>query len=441
MVASESRVRALLVALLAPALLSVAGEERRIEAPAIAPEPQRARAAPPAPMLLEARSIVTRPPEPRPDEPGETPPVENVEALEPFFDALARTARGQGKTRVTHLGDSSIGSDALPHALRTRFARTLGDGGPGFVYLARESPSYDNRTVRLRAGPAWDVCVMIRRCERDARYGLAGVVFESRGGAQSRIEPGPGRSVGRAELWYLAQPRGGRIGFALGEGPEVVIDTRADRVEARWHVLERAPGEHDVRVRALGRGPVRAFGVVLEGEGPGVVWDTLGIVGAFTHRVLVQDEAHFARQLAHRDPDLVVLSYGGNDLRRMIFGHVDPEELEEETRAVMARVRRALPEAACLALGISDHTRSGSARVRPAHVEAVLEAQRSAALRAGCAFWDTTRAMGGPGSFARWRREGLAAGDGKHLNERGRRLIAERLESALRAAQSQPRAR
>jgi lysophospholipase L1-like esterase len=371
------------------------------------------------------------PPEPRPGRPGATPPVENAAALAGFYAALERTRRGEGLTRVTNLGDSSIGMDALPHALRMRFARDLGDAGPGYVLLEPESPSYRNRTVALRTGPPWDVCVMIRRCKRDARYGLGGALAESRGGASTRIAPRDGREVSRAELWYLAQPRGGRLGFTFGDAPEVVIDTRSPGVEGRWRVLERAPGAHPVRVRALGRGQVRVFGVVLENEGPGIVWDTLSVVGAFTHRVLAHDEGHFARQLARRDPDLVVLNYGGNDLRRMIFGGVDREGLEEETLQVLSRVRAAVPDAGCLVVGISDHTRSGTARVRPAQVEAVLDAQRHAARRAGCAFWDTTHAMGGAGSFERWRRHGLAANDGKHLTERGRRLVADRLHAAL----------
>jgi lysophospholipase L1-like esterase len=155
------------------------------------------------------------------------------------------------------------------------------------------------------------------------------------------------------------------------------------------------------------------------------------MIGAFTHRLLAHDEAHFARQLARRDPDLVVLNYGGNDLRRVVHGAVDREELAAETEALLSRVRAATPDASCLVVGINDHTRSGAARVHPRHVELVLAAQRDAATRAGCAFWSTTEAMGGAGSFGRWRRARMASSDGKHLSERGRRVIAARLYAAL----------
>lgn len=363
-------------------------------------------------------------------EPGATPPIEHPEGLHRFGAAL-RGLGDHGVVRVTHLGDSSIGMDGLPHALRTRFQRAYGDAGPGFVRLAPHGGSYRNRTVDVRVGPDWQLCAVIRRCHRDGHYGLAGFTASSRRGAHTIVTPREERTVSRAELWYLAQPRGGRLRFAFGDDVHADIDTSAAELEDRWHVLERAPGAHRVAVRALGGGVARAYGVVLENEGPGVVWDTLPVVGAFTHRLLAHDEAHFAAQLARRDPDLVVLSYGGNDLRRLINEVVTAEGLEEETHRLLTRVREAVPDAGCLLVGISDHERSGEREVSPVHVRTVLAAQRAAAGRAGCAFWDTTAAMGGAGSFDDWRRRGLAAGDLKHLTERGRRVIAARLSAAL----------
>ncbi len=368
--------------------------------------------------------------EPEPERPGRTPPVENAGGLAAFAAALDRTAREGAITRVVHLGDSSIGMDGLPHGLRQRFQRSHGDAGPGFVLMTVPSPSYRNRTVDVRNAGEWHLCFIIRRCRRDGHYGLGGVTAEARGRVTTTIEPRDGRAISRAELWYLAQPGGGRLRVELGDR-SVEVDTDAPALEDRWEVIEREPGPHPVSVRSRGGGPTRAFGVVLENEGPGVVWDTLGMVGAFTHRLLAHDEDHFARQLGRRDPDLVVLGFGGNDLRRLVNGAVDREALAAETEALLSRVRRAAPEASCLVVGVNDHTRSGAAHVSPRHVEAVLAAQRDAATRAGCAFWSTTEAMGGAGSFATWLRHGMASSDGKHLNEAGRQVVAARLHAAI----------
>ncbi|MBX3269102.1 MAG: hypothetical protein KF729_02505 [Sandaracinaceae bacterium] len=378
----------------------------------------------------------------RTDAPGATPAIEGHRALRPFFEALARTRDAGTIARVTHLGDSSIGLDDLPHRLRGIYQSRYGDAGPGFVLLQASSGSYANRLLWLRTEAEWDLCFIIHRCARDGRYGLGGVTVTSSGGAISEIVLRPGRRISRAELWYAAHPGGGRIAFRFGRGEAAYerLATRADVLEDRWHAIRREPGQHTVRVSADGGGIARAYGVVLEGEGPGVVWDSISMVGAFTPRMLASDEAHFAGQLAHRDPALVVLSFGGNDLRRLIGGVVDEPRFTGETAEVLSRVRRAVPNAACLLLGITDHAQSGTATVERHHVETIVRAQRAAAARAGCAFWSSLEAMGGAGSFEEWQRLGLASTDGKHLSPRGREVIARRLVAALDHAEGASRA-
>lgn len=377
--------------------------------------------------------LADRPVEPEPEVPGHTPMIERPEALAPFFAALARTEAGVGITRVTQLGDSSVGMDAIPSGMRSRFQARFGDGGPGFVLLQPPNESYASRSVGVHATPPWASCVAMRRCRPDGHYGLGGVTAESRGGSRTVFELPVDRRVSRAELWYLAQPRGGELSFSFAE-ERVVLDTASSSLEDRWHVLEGRGSE--IEVRASG-GRVRAYGLVLENEGPGVVWDGLPMVGAFTRRLLALDEAHFTRQVARRNPDLVVLNYGGNDLRRIVSGAADRALLEEETDQVLARVRAAVPDAACLVVGINDHTASGPEVVAPRHVARVIAAQRAAAQRAGCGFWDQLAAMGGPGSFRAWRVRGLASSDGKHLTEAGRAVIAARMYAALMHARRQ----
>lgn len=366
--------------------------------------------------------------------PGQEQPVEGIGHLSTFRQALRRVRQTrQGLVRAIHMGDSSIGLDDFPHRLRRRFQRRYGDGGPGFVLLQPHNPGYMNRTTTVENETPWDtLCFIIRRCRRDGHYGLGGAFVESGFGARSRLTPRPRRSVTRAELWYAGHPQGGRVELRFGSS-SVELSTRADALTDRWHMLRQPAGRHAVEVRTLGGGRSRAYGVVLENDGPGVVWDTLSMTGAFTNRLLAHDERHFARQLGHRQPDLVVLSYGGNDLRRLVGGSVTTEGFLRETLGLLQRVRRAVPDASCLAIGINDHEASGNFTITPRVVEAVVEAQRRAAQAAGCAFWDTTGAMGGAGSYAVWARRGLAGTDGKHLSSRGREVLAERLVTAVLA--------
>ena len=393
----------------------------------------------------EAEATAPEQPEPPPytprpeDEVTPHQPLEFPEALGYFFEALTEVDEGsQRLVRVIHLGTSSIGADDLPAVLRERFQTRFGDGGAGLVLMSRYMANYRHRWVELKAS-GWDHCYIAYKCLSDGRYGLGGTAFWSSGGARTTISTRNhelGDEVATFELWYLARPGGGRVELRVDDDEPVIVDTRASQPEDRFHAIEVEPGPHKIRVRALGRGKSRLYGVLLEAEGPGLVWDQFSKLGLFARRVLWWDGEHLAGQVAHRDPDLIVLTYGGNDLRRIATGKLDGEKFIAEFTDVVAHVRRGKPEAACLITSITDHGRSLTFDIVPEQVETIVNAQREVARRSGCAFFDSYTAMGGPGSLRRWRDADppLAARDLKHLNHRGRVRLGGWMYEAVIAA-------
>lgn len=361
-------------------------------------------------------------------------------ALTYFYDALAKTDRAEpgALTRVMHMGDSSIGLDGLPHAIRRRMQDRFGDGGPGFVLLTKYSPNYASQVVRMRSSGMWDVCYLAYQCRGDGRYGLGGHIFRGSPSAQATIRTNRrgrfGRSVSHVELWYATSPVGGRATLSIdGSDHSVTINTRAPSVTSQWATLAVPSGPHRVGLRVDSGRYVWAYGVVAETEGPGVVWDTMSMVGAYTRRLHGLDPTHIAEQVAHRDADLLVLNYGGNDLRRLVSGRVTGAEFSTELSQAIALLRGGKPEMSCLVVGVIDHGQSGRHRVGRKTIETMIAAQRDAAFDNGCAFFDSVAAMGGPGSIRRWRRRrpALAAPDLKHLNVHGRDLMGARMFAAL----------
>nr|WP_255216351.1 GDSL-type esterase/lipase family protein [Pseudenhygromyxa sp. WMMC2535] len=217
------------------------------------------------------------------------------------------------------------------------------------------------------------------------------------------------------------------MGVRVDKGERQVIDTSADatELEDRYYRIDVPRGPHEIEVTSLGFGSVRAYGVLLETDGPGLVWDQFSKLGVFTNRVLEWDADHLAGQIAHRDPDLLVFTYGGNDSRRVASGKLSKDEYVAEYTQVIEHVRRGKPGAACLVTSISDRGKSLELDIRPEHVEVLITGQREAAAKAGCAFFDIYTAMGGGGSIYEWRKRKppLAAGDLKHLNHAGRVLV------------------
>ena len=402
-------------------------------------KPSREPAQPPT--AVEAAEPDPEPelaPEPAPAKPAYVPRegdlvtphqiLEHPEALASFFAALAAVDEGEQRVvRVVHMGASMIGADDLPGVLRERFQTRFGDGGAGLVLMARYMPNYLHQWVKLDAS-GWDHCYIAYQCLPDGHYGLGGTAFWASSGAQTTIATRQhelGDEVSKIELWYLARPGGGRVELRVDRDEPVIVDTQAEAMEDRYHALTVEQGPHKVQVRPVGHGNSRLYGVMFETDGPGIVWDQFSKLGVFTNRVLEWDAEHLAGQVRHRDPDLIVFTYGGNDLRRVANGKLDQAQYVEEYSAVVEHVRRGKPEASCLITSITDRSKSLTFDITPAHVETIVAGQREVAERSGCAFFDTYTAMGGGGSLKKWKQMDppLAAPDLKHLNHRGRVLV------------------
>lgn len=421
--------------------LAVEAERTRPAEPAPGPT-ERPSAAPPAaaPKTEESGRFPEYAPHADEAEPVEVP-IESLEALDYYYGQLTLTELGVpgAITRASHWGDSVLGGDGLTHAIRRRLQERFGDAGHGFHALSRYNLSYVHRGIRFADREGWRTCQIIFKCEPDGRYGYAGVSTKSSGGGTSRFrttEQGFGSAVSRFELWHHVGPGGGRFQIKLDAEVARVVDTRADAVGDAVVTLEVPDGAHAFEVRAIGNGVARGYGVVLERDVPGVVWDELSLIGAFTQRLDYQDPEHIAWHVRRRDVDLMVFMFGGNDVQRQTMDLVRTmEPYEQEYTRVLQKFRRGKPQASCLLMSLVDHgERVGQHGVQTRKiVPKLVESQRKVALEQGCAFFDTFEAMGGNGSIGRWyfARPQLANADFAHPTVAGQEVIAILFHRAL----------
>jgi len=185
------------------------------------------------------------------------------------------------------------------------------------------------------------------------------------------------------------------------------------------------PGLHHLVIRTTSADSVRVYGWVLEKPG-GITWETLGINGAQMDLLLERDAELYKSQLARRNPALVVLAFGTNEVRRTDWTY---DSYRSAVTAVIRLVREASPTTSILVLGAPDQGQRMRRRAVtiPEAVDKILMAQRDAALANGCAFWNLRAAMGGKGSMKQWVQAGLAQGDYVHLTTAGYRLVGDSL--------------
>ena len=156
----------------------------------------------------------------------------------------------------------------------------------------------------------------------------------------------------------------------------------------------------------------------------GVIYDALGINGARASRPLTWDWKVLAGSLKLRDPDLIVIAYGSNEVSDV---DLDLEEYKVSFTTLLKQFHEAAPRASILVIGPPDRAvRMANKWKTFARMPALVEAQRQAAFEAGAAFYDLFNAMGGANSIDLWttQRQSLAQPDRVHLTSAGYKLVA-----------------
>jgi len=349
---------------------------------------------------------------------GSKNPVEDpARAMDAFYASLALTAARQpgAITRVTHYGDSPITNDGITSTVRRLLQENFGDAGHGFILMDRPWAWYGHQAITFNSGGGWDSNPMGPGSNAGGQFGLGGVSFTASGpGKYARYSPAAdgatGKNFSRMEVYYLLSPGGGQFSVSVNGGDSQTISTDgASQTSGFYEIKARQSGENTFEVKSAG-GSVRLFGAVIENDGPGVVYDSLGVNGAYAGLLATaMSEGHWAEQLRHRNPNLVVINYGTNESQYASDDQM--QRYEKDLREVIRRVRVALPAVSILVISPMDRGKRapGGKIVTMPSIPKIVEMQRRVALEENVAFFNTFKAMGGEGTMAKW-----AAGKGKN---------------------------
>jgi lysophospholipase L1-like esterase len=378
-----------------------------------------------------------------------TVPIQDASGhtLDAFFERLARTDRKEAGavTRILHYGDSTIASDYVSGTVRRRLQARFGDAGHGFILIANPWEWYFHNDVVHGSDGEWRASRLAGPYTNDGMYGLGGVAFGSYGGSTAWFGTATrgdfGRRASRFDLYYLEQPGGGLVELSVRGRPAERLSTRGPEKASRVHSVHVEDGESRLSVRTVGGGPVRLFGVALERDEPGVVYDALGAHAAMAVYWKQQNAAHWRDQLALRDAALLVFQYGTNesDLWRL-----DRDEYERALGDLVDEMRANAPTVPMLVVTPLDRAEQRDGKLVTKQVILDLVAiQERVALSHGAAFWNLFEAMGGEGSMARWVRAKpqLAGGDLTHPTPLGAETLGDMLAEALVSAYDAWRAR
>ena len=352
--------------------------------------------------------------------------------LDHFYEAL----RKGGVTRILHYGDSPTTGDLITADARALLQKQFGDAGAGFVLIAKPWAWYYHRGVDMDASN-WKIDVAGATELKDGLHGLGGASFRGGPGAVARwtLRDGQQRNL---DLSFLAQPEGGSF-VVEADGKEIAtvdtatVDTEADEHGPAFAEIEPPPGSKEFRLRVT-KGNVRLYGLEFRRNTNGVIYSSLGVNGAnITLLSHAFNNSHWAAQLHHYRPDLVVLAYGTNESG---YGQFVDSTWGKELKAAVHRLQAALPGTSILLMSPMDRgekNEAGEIDTIPT-LARLITIEEAVAAETGVAFFNTYQAMGGRGTMARWyaAEPRLVGADFIHPMPAGAKIVGELLYNALR---------
>jgi lysophospholipase L1-like esterase len=353
-------------------------------------------------------------------------------SLDHFYESLRQTEllTDGAVTKILHYGDSPTTADLITADLRVLLQKQFGDAGHGYVLMGKPWAWYGHRGFEI-SNSGWQITPANQSEARNGLFGLGGVVFRGSPGADTKLIARDS-AYQQIEVSYLHEPNGG-VFELLAEGKSLgEIDTNYPQILSGFASFPVPPDTKRFELRVKSGDP-RLFGAHFSKPGPGVVYNSLGVNGAYV-AILSRmfQERHWSEQLKHYKPDLIIVNYGTNE---SVYASFVDTSYTKELREVIRRIRAAVPDTSILVMSPMDRGQrdsTGEISTVPALLR-LINLQQKVASETGCGFFNTFQAMGGPGTMGRWynAEPRLVSADFIHPMPGGAKLVGNLLYRAL----------
>jgi lysophospholipase L1-like esterase len=376
------------------------------------------------------------------------------------YGAIEADGISYQRLTILQLGDSHTAADFFTGRVRERLQQAFGMGGDAYVVPGRPHPGVRSALFDSDASDGW-AYEALQRSDAKRRFFLSGFNAISRkAGAELVFRSRGGRVYDGLEVAFLKEPGGGRAEVAVDGTPagQVNLDGAADEpailsINSAGVVSQ---GFHEIKVKALGEGPVTVTGVDVSRSGDGVSYISLGFPGATVQLLQKLAVENIAADFRRISPDVVVLAFGTNEgFNDNLDVGLYAQQYEQLLRRLMD-IRPGLriviigppdaarPNGVCHAAGVGQDcgqsqpilSEPGAGACKfpvPPKLNLVREAQRKLAEKVGAYFWDWSSAMPGPCGAQIWAAANppLMARDYVHMTLEGYKQSADRFADYL----------
>ena len=361
----------------------------------------------------------------------------------PLYEKLGN-AKVQDKTvRILHFGDSQIEADRISGTVREALQQQFGGEGVGLLPITESS--HARVSVDRKASSEWIREEVYGNARHNPlhHYGLLGYTYKVRPSGSlhtARIELAynkryfeHGRNCSRIKIPFFNPADTINITLSSKSGfsstKTVFPSSHTDAITFEVDLEQQSPLE--ISVNWEGTDTPEFYGISL--EGPGVLVDNISWRGGAGTEFRKMDLVHLKKHSKQEEIGMIIYQFGVNVVPYLKENY---SYYEENVYKELLLMKQTFPNVPILVIGVSDMaTRNGVLYESWGNIEGVRNAQRNAAFKADCSFWDLYEVMGGRNSMVQWVSSSpqLAEKDYIHFNARGAKVIGEKLSHSILA--------
>lgn len=361
----------------------------------------------------------------QPNRVGDDIVIEDYTASGHGLENLRNSIEGGRLARIAMVGDSYIEGDIFSQDLRDLLQQQYGGNGVGYVNMYSEFPGF-RRSVKQSGGKAWKE--FRANSKFDSNFmGLTQHYYKLTGKALSSYE-------GTSALKHTGSWNQSKFLFSTPSDAQITLYTSSDTTtyDVKGSPVPQAitlNGATSVFKVESSSPSLIGYGVWLS-DSTGICLDGMSSRGFSGVTLAAVNSDLTANLRRHIDYNLIILEFGIN---AMSAKQTNYDAYSEKMVKVISHLKNCYPEADILVLGIGDRgSRQGSEVHSMTAATHMVDAQREAARRSRCLFWDTREAMGGQDAIVTWVNNGWANKDYIHLNHKGGNQLAQLLFKAIK---------
>jgi lysophospholipase L1-like esterase len=362
-------------------------------------------------------------------------PPGNDTVLNSFFSALKNIKNQKELIRVLHFGDSQIEGDRITGELRKSFQSKFGGCGTGILHLVDQlnvrhshKLSNDDNWIKVAA-----YGYEKRKAEKQ-NFGILASYFKAdKNVSQSEIEITKTYvakiNESKSEVFNIfSMNNTDTNSFSVFQNNIPLHKEKENYLQTSFAL--NTPVSNHIKIKIKNSTNHILQGISFDCR-TGITFDNVPMRGSSGTEFTKINKELLTAQIKQLNTKLIILQFGVNIIPYILKDYSYYENLLYKQ---LMFLKQAAPNTPILLISVSDMSRKeGEVYVSYPNIELVRDAQRKAAFRAGCAFWDLFSNMGGKNAMPSWvnAEKPLANKDYTHFTNKGANYIGQLLYNTL----------